>query len=70
MCPSLDWIILLLSVSDLVMDLERAIYLRLSTFSIGGRIQLMMICDYSSFLIEEILVDWQDDILFGIYFLY
>ena len=66
MCPSLDWIFLLLSVLDLVMDLERAIYLGLSTFPIGGRIQLMMICDYFSFLIEEIWVDWQNNILFGI----
>ena len=57
MCPSLDWIFLLLSVSDSVMDLERAIYLGLSTFPIGGRIQLMMICDYFFFLIEEIWVD-------------
>ena len=54
MCPSLDWILLLLSASDSVMDLERAIYLGLSSFPIRGRIQLMMICDYSSFLIEEI----------------
>ena len=38
MCPSLDWIFLSLSVSDLVMDLEIAIYLGLSTFPIGGRI--------------------------------
>ena len=54
MCPSLDWIFLLLFVSDLVMDLERAIYLGLSTLPIGGRIKLMMIFDYSSFFIEEI----------------
>ena len=26
----------------------------------------MMICNYLSFLIEEIWVDWQDNILFGI----
>ena len=26
----------------------------------------MMICNYLSFFIEEILVDWQDNILFGI----
>ena len=66
MCPSLYWIFLLLSASDSVMDLERAIYLGLSSFPIRERIQLMMICDYSSFLFEEIWVDWQDNILFGI----
>ena len=26
----------------------------------------MMICNYFSFLIDEILLDWQDNILFGI----
>ena len=70
MCPSLDWIFLLLSVSDLVMDLERAIYFGFSTFPIRGRIQLMMICNYFSFLIEEILVDWQNNVLFGIILFY
>ena len=38
MCPLLDWTFLLLSVSDLVTDLERAIYLGQSTFPIGGGI--------------------------------
>ena len=26
----------------------------------------MMICNYLSFLIEEVWVDWQDNVLFGI----
>ena len=30
----------------------------------------MMICNYLSFLIEEIWVDWQDNILFGIILFY
>ena len=52
---------LLLSVSDLVKDIERAVYLGYSSFLIRGFI-LMMNCCYLSFLIDEIWLDLQDNI--------
>ena len=48
------------------MDLERAVYLGLSSFLIGGEILLVMICYYFSFLIEGLWLDRQDNILLGV----
>ena len=62
----MDGIFLLLSVSDLVKDIERVVYLGKSSFLIGGS-GWMMNCYFLSFLIDEIRLDLQDNIFYFSY---